>query len=123
MVDILPYVAEILKETGAQVELAENDFSGSLPLITMLEVSNISAVITEASEQVSDISIQLDIYANSPEEAQTLAGVVSSLLIAHGFRRDAGQLMKEDNMWRRMEQYGCYVDSQNRIYSGSDLLI
>lgn len=123
MVDILPYVVEILAETGAQVELAENDFNGSLPLITMLEVSNISAVITEASEQVSDISIQLDIYDTTPDKVQSLAGVVSSLLIAHGFRRDAGQLMKEDNMWRRMEQYGCYVDSQNRIYSGSDLLI
>lgn len=123
MVDILPYVAEILKETGAQVELAENDFSGLLPLITMLEVSNISAVITEASEQVSDISIQLDIYDTTPDKVQSLAGVVSSLLIAHGFRRDAGQLMKEDKMWRRMEQYSCYVDSQNRIYSGSDLLI
>lgn len=123
MVDILPYVAEILKETSAQVELAENDFNGSLPLITMLEVSNISAVITEASEQVSDISIQLDIYDTTPDKVQSLAGVVSSLLIAHGFRRDAGQLMKEDNMWRRMEQYGCYVDLQNRIYSGSDLLI
>lgn len=123
MVDILPYVAEILKETGAQVELAENDFSGSLPLITMLEVSNISAVITEASEQVSDISIQLDIYDTTPDKVQSLAGVVSSLMIAHGFRRGSGQLMKEDNLWREMQQYSCYVDSQNRIYSGSDLLI
>ena len=123
MINILPYIAEILAETGAQVEISENDFNATLPLVTLLEVSNISAVITEATEQVSDISIQLDIYDTTPEKVKSLSGVISSLMIAHGFRRGSGQLMKEDNLWREMQQYSCYIDSHNRIYSGSDMII
>ena len=122
MVDILPYVEKILAETGAQIELAENDFAASLPIIAIQEISNISVVITEATEQVSEISLQLDIYDNSPDKVKSLSGVVSSLMIAHGFRRGAGQLMKEDNLWRDMQQYSCYVTASRRIYSGENYI-
>ena len=118
----MPFIAKFLAETGAQIEIAENDFSFTFPLIAMLEVSNISAIITDGKEKVSEISIQLDLYETTPEKVKSLSGVISSLMIAHGFRRGSCQLMKEDGMWREMQQYSCYVDEQGRIYCGENLI-
>lgn len=121
MVDILPYVEKILDSTGAQVELAENEFSAELPLITLTEVSNSSAFISEHTERIADIMLQLDIYESTPEKARTLARVVSSIMIEHGFRRKNGQLMKEENLWRQMQEYTCMVNTASGlIYCGGN---
>lgn len=122
MFDLMPFIAGFLAETGAQIEIAENDFSFTFPLVTMLEVSNISAIIADGKEKVSEISIQLDLYETAPEKVKNLSGVISSLMIAHGFRRGSCQLMKEDGMWRETQQYSCYVDEQGRIYCGENYI-
>jgi hypothetical protein len=122
MVDILPFVAGILKETGAQIEIAENDFTASFPLITLLEVGNSSDVITDGKEQFSGIVIQIDNYDMAPEKVTSLSGAISVLMLQNGFRRGSGQLMKEDGIWRYYCTYSCYVDSQNRIYSGENYI-
>ena len=122
MFDLMPFIADFLAETGAQNEIAENDFSFAFPLITLLEVSNISVIIADGKEKVSEISIQLDLYETTPEKVKSLSGVISSLMIAHGFRRGSCQLMKEDGMWREMQQYSCYVDEQGRIYCGENYI-
>lgn len=121
MVDILPYVEEILGSTGAQIELAENEVSAKLPLITLIEVSNSSAFISEHTEHIADIMLQLDMYESTPEKVRSLAGVVSSIMIEHGFRRKNGQLMKEDNLWRQMQEYTCMINTASGlIYCGGN---
>lgn len=121
MVDILPYVEEILGSTGAQIELAENEVSAKLPLITLMEVSNSSAFISEHTEHIADIMLQLDIYESTPEKVRSLARFVSSIMIEHGFRRKNGQLMKEDNLWRQMQEYTCMINTTSGIiYCGGN---
>ena len=122
MIDIFPFVSEVLSETGAQVELAESDICAKLPFIALTEVSNNSVVVTDGAEQVAAITIQLDIYDDTPEKVRSLAGVVSSVMISRGFRRDDSRTMKEDELWRQMQEYSCYIDAHHRIYSGSDLI-
>lgn len=118
MHDVLPFISSVLSDTGAQIELAENEFSAELPLITLMEVSNTAAIITDGVEQFSDVSVQLDIYDFTPEAVKKLAGVVSSKLVSVGFRRVQGQLMKEENLWRYMLTFDCSIDAECRIYSG-----
>lgn len=121
MIDILPYVRDILKPSGAQTELSENEFSATLPLITLTEVSNTAFAITEGKERLTKITIQLDMYDITPEKVRSLAGVVSLIMTEHGFRRQNGQFMKEDRLWRQMQEYSCIINnSTGLIYPGGN---
>ncbi len=120
MKDVIPYVAELLRATGAQIELSYNDISATFPLIVITETQNASSVIVDGVEWFSDVGIQLDLYGHKEEEIRMLEAQASDILLLSGFRRSYGQWMTESGMKRRMLQFSCSIDRYNRIYCGAN---
>lgn len=118
MKDLIPYAAELLAETGAQIELSYNDISAEIPLIVLSEINNSAEIITEATEQFSSISIQVDIYEFTEQKARNLGIEVSDIMTAAGFRRSMSQMIPENNLKRYMLQFDCGIDNNDRIYCG-----
>lgn len=121
MIDILPYVAQLLKGL-AQVELAYTGISAELPLIVLSEMDNSAAIIADSKEWASAITLQLDCYHIGEKAVKDIAMAASDILVQNGFRRATGQLIKEDNLDRYMMQFSCVVDAVNRVYNGNNTL-
>ena len=121
MIDILPYVAQLLKGL-AQIELAYTGISAELPLIVLSEMDNSAAIIADSKEWASAITLQLDCYHIGEKAVKDIAMAASDILVQNGFRRVTGQLMKEDNLDRYMMQFNCVVDAVNRVYNGNNTL-
>ncbi len=120
MKDLIPYAAEILAPTGAQIELSYNDISAEIPLIVLSEINNIAEIITEDTEQFSSISIQIDIYHFTEEKARNLGINVSDIMTKAGFRRSSSQMITENELKRYMLQFDCGIDNNDRIYCGTN---
>ena len=120
MKDLIPYAAELLAETGAQIELSYNDISAEIPLIVLSEINNSAEIITEDTEQFSSISIQTDIYHFTEEKARSLGIKVSEIMTKAGFRRSSSQMMTENELKRYMLQFDCGIDNNDRIYCGAN---
>lgn len=118
MKDLIPYAAELLAITGAQIELSYNGISAEIPLIVLSEINNIADIITEDTEQFSSISIQADIYHFTEEKARNLGINVSNIMTKAGFRRSSSQMMTENELKRYMLQFDCGIDNNDRIYCG-----
>lgn len=121
MIDILPYVAQLLKGL-AQVELAYTGISAELPLIVLSETDNSAAIIADSKEWASAITLQLDCYHIGEKAVKDIAMAASDILVQNGFRRVTGQLIKEDNLDHYMMQFNCVVDAVNRVYNGNNTL-
>lgn len=121
MIDILPYIAQLLEPTGAQIELSFNDVSATLPLIVLSEISNIASVITEGEERISDVTVQLDIYAETEEHVRSSAVCASRILTAAGFRRSSATPQSEDGLKRLTLDFTAKIDSgMGIIYPGAN---
>ena len=120
MKDLIPYAAELLAPTGAQIELSYNGIDADIPLIVLSEINNSADIITEDTEQFSSISIQLDIYHFTEEKARSLGIKVSKIMTKAGFRRSSSQMTTENELKRYMLQFDCGIDNNDRIYCGGN---
>lgn len=109
MVDIKPFLGEALGEL-APIELAFNDNFVSLPVMVITETENRSEVILSNNERVSRISVQLDIYADTAEDAEELSRQVNAVLISKGFKRSFSATIYDEKYPRRCLRYDCGVD-------------
>lgn len=120
MKDLIPYAAELLAKTGAQIELSYNGIDADIPLIVLSEINNSADIITEDTEQFSSISIQVDIYEFTEQKARNLGIEVSDIMTAAGFRRSMSQMTTENELKRYMLQFDCGIDNNDRIYCGAN---
>lgn len=119
MIDLLPYAAEKIAETGAQVELAYNGIEAVFPLVVLTEVGNETELTDGTKEAFSTISIQTDCYHHTEQEARELALLVSEKMTESGFRRVSGGTMQESDISRYSMRFITTADEQNsRLYRG-----
>lgn len=118
MVDLIPFAARLLEQTGAQLELSYSDFEAELPLIVLSEADNSSAVISEGGDLFSTVTLQTDIYDETEERARRLSIEVSGIMTKAGFRRSVCQMIQEENIKRCMMRFTAAVDENSRrLYS------
>ncbi len=109
MIDIKPYVAELLKEV-APVELSFNENFCSLPVIVITETENEAQVVINNTDRVSRITIQVDIYGENAKATEEIAVNVSALLTAAGFIRSLAESIYDEHKPRKCMRFRCGVD-------------
>ena len=109
MKDILPYIAELLKDT-ADVELAFHEGFSSLPCIILSETGNSASVILNGADRYSVISLQLDVYAEDEETAREKALEANSVLSQKGIKRTFSQFITDEDKPRMCMRYRFGLD-------------
>lgn len=109
MIDIKPYAAEKLKDIAA-VELSFYDGLRALPVIVMTETGGGAVLTIGNKERVSRYTLQLDVYADKPEEAEETARQACDAMIAAGFRRTFSESLHDENASRKCMRFSCGID-------------
>jgi len=109
MIDVKPAVAALLGDI-ADVELSFPGCAEELPRITISETGNVSSVILGGEDRYSVITLQLDVFARTPEECPELAGQVNAVLAAKGLKRSFSQLITDERFPRMCMRYRFGID-------------
>lgn len=122
MIDILPYVAELLAPTNAQFELSYNGITANIPLIVISETDNRADIIVDGADVYSGIAVQLDCYHYDDERVRSLAIAASGYMTTAGFRRSSFSALPEQNLKRITMTFAASVDEiSKRLYSGANI--
>ncbi len=113
MVDIKPWIAAILKDL-APVELSFARIGQKLPVICLTETGGSAEAVLNGQERISRIVVQLDLYARTAQETETLALQVSARLTAAGLRRSFSQLLTDGEIPRRCMRFTCGIDETDK---------
>lgn len=92
MVDVNQKIAAILSSL-APVELADSEADLRMPSIYITPLSNTSAVSFDNRDFLTDISYQIDIYAETPKKCAEMAQAVDDIMQDNGWARSNGQPM------------------------------
>lgn len=92
MLDVNVKISNLLKPL-AHVELGGSEAELILPSIYITPISNSAAVTMENKDFLTDISYQLDIYAETPKKCAEMAQAVDNIMQANGWYRSNGQPM------------------------------
>lgn len=117
MVDLLPHVAELLAPTKAQIELAWQDTTTTLPLIVLSMPTN-TATTNGGAEIWSDITIQVDAFTVDKKSTMDLAQTIDAIMTPNGFTRSIAQLFTENGLERYMMQYTAKLN-----YTHTDIIL
>lgn len=109
MIDIKPFVAQLIG-TAAAVELSYHPDFRQLPVIVMTETGNQAEVVLEGADRISRITVQLDIYADTASETESIAAQVNAVLTAKGFKRSFSEAVYNEDKPRRCMRFICGVD-------------
>ncbi len=111
MVDIKPEIAEMLSEL-ADVELSFPDVPENVPLIALTETGNSASVVLSGKDRYSVITLQLDIYAQTPEEAERIAVSANGILTQKGIKRSFSQLLTDEKFPRVCMRFRFGIDEE-----------
>lgn len=124
MIDMNKEVAELLKDV-CRVQLAFPEINSVFPYVSLTEIGNSSAAVLNGEERYSRYECQLDVWdtnanGNSPARCTQLAAQLSEVMIAAGFSRGAGKLMKDPSgLHRHMSPFIGWVDNfEKKVYRG-----
>ncbi len=109
MVDVKPCIAQLLGDI-ADVELDFPERAGSLPVITLSETGNVSSVILGGKDRYSVITLQIDVFAETPAQSQQLAAQVNAVLADKGLKRSFAQLINDERFPRTCMRYRFGID-------------
>lgn len=109
MKDILPHVAGLLAETGAQIELSWRDTYVTFPLIVLSVPSN-TATACGGDEVFTRITVQADAYTPDKLSTMLLAKAIDEIMTANGFTRILAQPFTESGLERYLMQFSCVLD-------------
>lgn len=112
MIDIKPILAEKLGDL-APVGLSFGRVGRRLPALILTETENSARIVLNGRERVSRIAVQIDVYAQTARETETLAAAVSERLTALGLRRSLSQLLTNEELPRRCMRFTCAVDEES----------
>lgn len=110
MIDIKPLVTEKIKHL-ARTELSFNKSIRTLPLIVITETENVNLENYEGTERTSRVTLQLDVYAQSVQEAGEISEKVSEILTACGLRRIFLQMITDEDKPRCCMRFTCGVEN------------
>lgn len=115
MIDIIPYVAEILAPTGAQIELSFSDTYVTFPVIVLTAVSNAPETLDKV-EYFTRITVQVDAYTLDKGETVALTKQIDDIMREHGFKRTNAFPVTEGELERFRMTFNCNIDfSHTRI--------
>lgn len=124
MIDINKEVATLLKDI-ATVQLAFPEVNSKFPYVSLTEVTNSSAAILNGKERYTRYECQIDVWdtsknGRSPARCVQIAQQISDAMIAAGFNRGTGKLMKDPSeLHRYMMQFTGWVDTKTKkVYRG-----
>lgn len=124
MIDMNKEVSALLKDT-CKLQLAFPEINSRFPYVSITEIGNSSAAVLNGEERYSRYECQLDVWdastnGNSPARCSQLSGKVSTVMIAAGFSRGVGKLMKDPSgLHRYMMSFTGWVDNvEKKVYRG-----
>lgn len=114
MHDINPRIARIITTACENVQLSFPKGEPEFPLVTISEVYNCSDLVLDGQERYSGISVQIDVWDNSPtrEKCEEISREVSKLMIKAGFRRVSAAAPEENCLWRKTMTFSGAVDEK-----------
>ena len=114
MIDVLPYVAELLAPLGAQIEPCFRDTFVTFPLIVLSRPSY-NPTISDKTEIFKRILVQVDAYTLDKSDTDTLAQQIDEIMLANGFKLSNSFPATEGNLEREQMTFTCNLDYNNRI--------
>lgn len=124
MIDMNKEVADLLKDV-CRVQLAFPEINSVFPYVSLTEIGNSSAAVLSGKERYSRYECQLDVWdtaanGNSAARCTQLTAQLSAMMIAAGFSRGAGKLMKDPSgLYRYMMSFTGWVDNfEKKVYRG-----
>lgn len=121
MVDLLPYVRDLLAPLGAQIELSYSGIQADIPLIVLSEADNRVSAIADAEEVYSEVTVQTDVYEYKEYDARALAAKVAGIMTAAGFRRSFSSPIGEDDLFRYTMRFSVTVNEKDSLlYAGGN---
>jgi hypothetical protein len=89
MLDIAPKIANLLKDI-APVELAGSEKPLEMPCIYIEQVANTANVAFDNRDFLTEITYQIDIYAETPQKCAEMAQAVDDIMQDNGWQRSNG---------------------------------
>lgn len=112
MLDVNKKIANLL-EPLAHVELADSEAELVMPSIYITSINNSAAVTMDRRDFLTDMSYQLDIYAETPQRCAEIAQAVDDIMQENGWYRSNGQPMGRQ---RYTLTYNAQVDEKFNTY-------
>ena len=92
MLDVCEKISKIL-DPLAHIELGGSEADLIMPSIYITPISNHAAVTFDQRDFLSEMSYQLDIYAETPKKCAEIAQAVDDIMQENGWYRSNGQPM------------------------------
>lgn len=120
MIDINPIIYNILSPICGNVENTFPPSAADFPCITFNVIDDSSAIVIECMERLQSVSVQIDVWDNSPtrQSCEATAILASSKMLAAGFMRSSAASIDEDGLHRKSMTFSAvFDDSAKRIYN------
>lgn len=112
MLDVCVKISNLLKPL-AHVELGGSEAELRMPSIYITPISNSAAVTMDQRDFLTDMSYQLDIYAETPGRCAEIAQAVDDIMQENGWYRSSGLPMGRQ---RYTLTYNALVDEKYNTY-------
>lgn len=114
MVDIIPYVKNLLTPLNAQIEQSYRDTHVTFPLIVIQVIGDSAETARDGAEAYTRMTLQVDAYTLDKDDTYALAKSINNILTPNGFRRTNGFPATEGELERYQMTYSVGVDYQNK---------
>lgn len=114
MINIKPLILAEIDKIGIPVFFFYPSDWAKLPCISYYEASNTEYLRTDDEEQLSEINIQIDIWADKPSENSELALKVDERMDAIGFVRQFCGDLFNDGIYHKTMRYRAIVDKEKK---------
>lgn len=91
------------------------DIVPSFPLGIFTPLDGGTELIISGEERLTNAMFQIDVYDTSQQRCEQISAAVSKRLAERGFRRQSGQVMRENRLFRRVLTFTATIDEQTGL--------
>lgn len=114
MLDINTIVPPMLKGM-IRLEPFYPDVVTDFPLGILTPMDAGAGVILAGAERLTPVRFQIDVYHTSPKACELAAAAVAAQLVQRGFNREAGNILREDGLYRHVLTFFANIDEQTGL--------
>ena len=113
MVDLIPYVKNLLTPLNAQIEQSYRDTHVTFPLIVLQVISDAATTSRSGTEIVTSFIVQVDVYTTDKDDSYSLAAQIDAILTPNGFKRSNAFPVTEGELERYQMTYSVNLGWNN----------
>ena len=111
MVDINTFVPQMVEDILV-LEPFFPDVVPAFPLGILTPLDDGAGLILSGRERLCGVLFQIDVYDTDQQRCEQTAARIAARLIRRGFDRRAGQVFREDRLFRHTLTFSAQIDEQ-----------